>query len=59
MVEQVFGFLPSMIGGQEGQAPWRFEVRWALLLRGLVWQGMGGPHSVSLEAPREAKARLG
>ncbi|XP_077717373.1 unconventional myosin-VIIb isoform X4 [Canis aureus] len=25
MVEQVFGFLPSMIGGQEGQAPWRFE----------------------------------
>lgn len=30
MVEQVFGFLPSMIGGQEGQAPSRFEVRWAL-----------------------------
>lgn len=27
MVEQVFGFLPSMIGGQEGQAPARFEVR--------------------------------
>uniref|UniRef100_A0A8C2VAX4 Unconventional myosin-VIIb n=1 Tax=Chinchilla lanigera TaxID=34839 RepID=A0A8C2VAX4_CHILA len=25
MVEQVFGFLPSMIGGQEGQAPARFE----------------------------------
>ncbi|XP_006913512.1 unconventional myosin-VIIb [Pteropus alecto] len=25
MVEQVFGFLPSMIGGQEGQAPPRFE----------------------------------
>ncbi|XP_036176595.1 unconventional myosin-VIIb [Myotis myotis] len=25
MVEQVFGFLPSMIGGQEGQAPSRFE----------------------------------
>uniref|UniRef100_A0A452TS52 Unconventional myosin-VIIb n=1 Tax=Ursus maritimus TaxID=29073 RepID=A0A452TS52_URSMA len=25
MVEQVFGFLPSMIGGQEGQAPQRFE----------------------------------
>lgn len=30
MVEQVFGFLPSMIGGQEGQTPARFEVRWAL-----------------------------
>ncbi|ELW62208.1 Myosin-VIIb [Tupaia chinensis] len=25
MVEEVFGFLPSMIGGQEGQAPARFE----------------------------------
>ncbi|XP_036093884.1 unconventional myosin-VIIb isoform X3 [Rousettus aegyptiacus] len=25
MVEQVFGFLPSIIGGQEGQAPPRFE----------------------------------
>ncbi|XP_032209871.1 unconventional myosin-VIIb isoform X2 [Mustela erminea] len=25
MVEQVFGFLPSMIGGQEGPAPQRFE----------------------------------
>ncbi|XP_010635965.1 unconventional myosin-VIIb isoform X1 [Fukomys damarensis] len=25
MVEKVFGFLPSMIGGQEGQAPVRFE----------------------------------
>ncbi|EPQ15928.1 Myosin-VIIb [Myotis brandtii] len=25
MVEQVFGFLPSMIGGQEGQAPSCFE----------------------------------
>ncbi|XP_032261983.1 unconventional myosin-VIIb [Phoca vitulina] len=25
MVEQVFGFLPSMVGGQEGQAPQRFE----------------------------------
>ncbi|KAM5280234.1 unconventional myosin-VIIb [Ctenodactylus gundi] len=25
MVEKVFGFLPSMIGGQEGQAPARFE----------------------------------
>ncbi|XP_027444506.1 unconventional myosin-VIIb isoform X3 [Zalophus californianus] len=25
MVEQVFGFLPSMIGGQEGQAPQHFE----------------------------------
>lgn len=27
MVEKVFGFLPSMIGGQEGQAPECFEVR--------------------------------
>ncbi|XP_054113306.1 unconventional myosin-VIIb isoform X2 [Callithrix jacchus] len=25
MVEKVFGFLPAMIGGQEGQAPPRFE----------------------------------
>ncbi|XP_062055076.1 unconventional myosin-VIIb [Lepus europaeus] len=25
MVERVFGFLPAMIGGQEGQAPPRFE----------------------------------
>ncbi|XP_012931915.1 unconventional myosin-VIIb isoform X2 [Heterocephalus glaber] len=25
MVEKVFGFLPSMLGGQEGQAPARFE----------------------------------
>lgn len=28
MVEKVFGFLPAMIGGQEGPAPARFEVRW-------------------------------
>lgn len=27
MVEKVFGFLPAMIGGQEGPAPTRFEVR--------------------------------
>lgn len=27
MVEEVFGFLPSMIGGPEGQAPSHFEVR--------------------------------
>lgn len=27
MVEKVFGFLPSMIGGQEGQAPTGFEVK--------------------------------
>lgn len=26
MVDKVFGFLPSMIGGQEGQAPLGFEV---------------------------------
>lgn len=27
MVENIFGFLPSAIGGQEGQAPEGFEVR--------------------------------
>lgn len=27
MVERVFGFLPSMMGGQEGPAPPCFEVR--------------------------------
>lgn len=27
MVEKVFGFLPAMIGGQEGPAPTGFEVR--------------------------------
>lgn len=27
MVENIFGFLPSTIGGQEGQAPEGFEVR--------------------------------
>lgn len=26
MVDKIFGFLPSMIGGQEGQAPLGFEV---------------------------------
>lgn len=46
MVEQVFGFLPSMIGGQEGPAPQRFEVRWALSFRGPAWQGMRGCCSV-------------
>ena len=46
MVEQVFGFLPSMIGGQEGQAPQRFEVKWVLSLRGPAWQGMVGHCSV-------------
>lgn len=27
MVDDIFGFLPSMVGGQEGQAPVGFEVR--------------------------------
>lgn len=27
MVDDIFGFLPSMVGGQEGQAPEGFEVR--------------------------------
>lgn len=27
MVDDIFGFLPSMVGGQEGQAPAGFEVR--------------------------------
>lgn len=26
MVDNIFGFLPSMVGGQEGQAPVGFEV---------------------------------
>lgn len=26
MVDDIFGFLPSMVGGQEGQAPQGFEV---------------------------------
>lgn len=43
MVEQVFGFLPSMIGGQESQASPHFEVRRALLFRGPARQGTGGP----------------
>lgn len=43
MVEQVFGFLPSMIGGQEGQAPSRFEVRWALSFK--VQPGRARPSS--------------
>lgn len=27
MVDTIFGFLPNMVGGQEGQAPSGFEVR--------------------------------
>jgi len=27
LVDDIFGFLPSMVGGQEGQAPAGFEVR--------------------------------
>lgn len=27
MVDTIFGFLPSLVGGQEGQAPSGFEVR--------------------------------
>lgn len=46
MVERVFGFLPSVIGGQEGQSPRDFEVRWMLSFRGLAWQGIGGPRLV-------------
>lgn len=30
MVDRVFGFLPSLIGGQEGQAPLGFEVKTAI-----------------------------
>lgn len=26
-MDDIFGFLPSMVGGQEGQAPAGFEVR--------------------------------
>lgn len=54
MVERVFGFLPSMIGGQEGQAPPQFKVRWALSFKGLAQKRMGHPTqsqpSVSLGA---------
>ena len=42
MVEQVFGILPSLVGGQEGPAPPRFEVRWALPFKGPAWQGGRG-----------------
>lgn len=27
MVDTIFGFLPTLVGGQEGQAPTGFEVR--------------------------------
>lgn len=43
MVEQVFGFLPSMIGGQEGQASPHSEVREALSFKGPSGQGGDGP----------------
>nr|XP_033813505.1 unconventional myosin-VIIb isoform X2 [Geotrypetes seraphini] len=36
MVERIFGFLPSMIGGQEGRAPYGFEASlavWNIILR--------------------------
>lgn len=36
MVDRIFGFLPSMIGGQEGQAPMGFEVQSCRLVMGLV-----------------------
>lgn len=34
MVDKIFGFLPSMIGGQEGQAPLGFEVQSCRLVMG-------------------------
>lgn len=34
MVDKIFGFLPSMIGGQEGQAPLGFEVQICRLVIG-------------------------
>lgn len=38
MVEQVFGFLPSLTGGQDGQATPHIEVRWALAAQhGILW----------------------
>lgn len=36
MVDKIFGFLPSMIGGQEGQAPLGFEVQTCRLVMGHV-----------------------
>lgn len=36
MVDKIFGFLPSMIGGQEGQAPLGFEVQSCRLVMGHV-----------------------
>lgn len=38
MVEQVFGFLPSLTGGQDGPATPHIEVRWALpAQRRVLW----------------------
>lgn len=34
MVDKIFGFLPSVIGGQEGQAPLGFEVQSCRLVMG-------------------------
>lgn len=34
MVDKIFGFLPAMIGGQEGQAPLGFEVQSCRLVIG-------------------------
>lgn len=36
MVDKIFGFLPSMIGGQEGRAPLGFEVQSYRLVVGHV-----------------------
>lgn len=36
MVDKIFGFLPSVIGGQEGQAPLGFEVQSCRLVMGHV-----------------------
>ena len=45
MVEQVFGFLPSMIGGQEGRASPHSEVR-RPVFQGSIWAGRGWAHPV-------------
>lgn len=49
MVEQVFGFLPSMIGGHEGQASPGFEVRWAPSFTGQARSGAEGQSLPSAE----------
>ena len=36
MVDKIFGFLPSVIGGQEGQAPLGFEVQSCRLVMGHI-----------------------